>query len=203
MNTETCLKKLQYIGTLAFATVDVFGAPQVRNVSAIHYEDDALYFFTARGKNFCEELLADGRVQILGLTKFKEMIRLSGRAVAVPEAEQEKWIGTIFDEQPYLANVYPGETRDIGIVFCVRDAAIEYFNLGQHPIFRESYTLGKGTVSPKGYVITGGCIGCGTCAKGCPQGCILEGSPYRIQAEHCLHCGRCAAHCPADAIRRL
>ena len=42
MNTETCLKKLQYVGTLAFATVDASGAPQVRNVSAIHYADDGL-----------------------------------------------------------------------------------------------------------------------------------------------------------------
>ena len=33
-------------------------------------------------------------------------------------------------EQPYLANVYPGETREIGIVFEIRDGAIEYFHLG-------------------------------------------------------------------------
>lgn len=52
MNLETCLKKLQLVGVLAFATVDSNGAPQIRNISAIHYEPDALYFFTARGKNF-------------------------------------------------------------------------------------------------------------------------------------------------------
>ena len=38
---------------LAFATVDSQGNPQVRNISAIHYEPEALYFFTARGKDFC------------------------------------------------------------------------------------------------------------------------------------------------------
>lgn len=64
MDLETCLKKLEYVGVLAFATVDEKGAPQIRNISAIHYEKDGLYFFTARGKNFCKELLADGRVQI-------------------------------------------------------------------------------------------------------------------------------------------
>ena len=58
MDAKTCLKKLGYVGTLAFATVDEFGNPQVRNVSAIHYEEDALCFYTAQGKNFCRELKA-------------------------------------------------------------------------------------------------------------------------------------------------
>ena len=84
MDAETCLKKLQYVGVLAFATVDAQGNPQVRNISAIHYEPDALYFFTARGKDLCRELLADGRVQILAYTRYKEMIRLSAKAVPVP-----------------------------------------------------------------------------------------------------------------------
>ena len=55
MDAETCLKKLQYAGVLAFATVDAQGNPQVRNISAIHYEPEALYFFTARGKDFCRK----------------------------------------------------------------------------------------------------------------------------------------------------
>lgn len=53
MDLATCLKKMQLVGVLAFATVDSDGAPQVRNISAIHYEDNALYFYTARGKNNC------------------------------------------------------------------------------------------------------------------------------------------------------
>ena len=51
MDLSTCLKKMKLVGVLAFATVDSTGAPQIRNISAIHYEPDALYFFTARGKN--------------------------------------------------------------------------------------------------------------------------------------------------------
>ena len=57
MDLQTCLKKMQLVGVLAFATVDSDGAPQIRNISAIHYEENALYFFTARGKNFCRELM--------------------------------------------------------------------------------------------------------------------------------------------------
>lgn len=201
MDAKTCLQKLQYVGVLAFATTDAGGNPQVRNISAIHYEPDAMYFFTARGKDFCQELLADGRVQILGYTRFKEMIRLSARAVPVTEDQQKHWMDVIFQEQPYLSNVYPGTTREIGIVFEIRQGWIEYFNLGVRPIFRECYNIGD-RPRIKGYEITDQCIGCGTCARNCPQGCITPGQPYKIAQEHCLHCGNCREHCPVSAVIR-
>lgn len=200
MNLQTCLDKLQYVGVLNFATVAEDGSPQIRNISAIHYEEDGLYFFTARGKDFCRQLLDDGRVQILGYTRYKEMIRLSGMAYPVEDDMQRTWIDTIFAEQPYLANVYPDNTREIGIVFAVKDAEVEYFNLGVHPIFRETYSMGSAETKEKGYHITEKCIGCGTCARHCPQKCIVEGKPYQIEQNHCLHCGNCMEHCPVQAV---
>ena len=44
MDLQGCLEKLRYVGVLNFATVDEDGAPQIRNISAIHYEKDGLYF---------------------------------------------------------------------------------------------------------------------------------------------------------------
>lgn len=202
MDAKTCIEKLKRVGVLSFATVDSKGNPQIRCISAIHFEKDSFYFFTARGKDFCGELLENGKVQILAYTRFKEMIRLSAKAEPAPESEQEEKINTIFAEQPYLSNVYPGDTRKIGIIFEIRNAEIEYFNLGVKPIFRESYTLGEGTLSEKGYVISDSCIGCGKCQRGCPQQCITSGTPYRIQQEHCLHCGNCYENCPVKAVRR-
>ena len=146
--------------------------------------------------------MEDGRVQILCYTKYKEMIRLSGRAYAVEDSEQEKWRDMIFEEQPYLANVYPGNTRNIGIVFCIDTAEVEYFNLGVNPIFREKYRLGSVTIKEKGYFITESCIGCGTCKRNCPQRCIEEGLPYVINQNHCLHCGNCYENCPVNAVER-
>lgn len=202
MDAQTCLKKLKYVGVLSFATADSAGNPQVRNISAIHYEPDAIYFFTARGKNFSKELLETGKVQVLGYTRYKEMIRLTGTVTPVPADEQETWRNRIFSEQPYLANVYPRNTRNIGIIFCIKDMAIEYFHLGVYPIFRESYVIGNGKILPKGYYITHDCISCGKCARVCPQGAIEIGKPSVIHGEHCLHCGNCFENCPVLAIQR-
>lgn len=96
MDAKACLEKLKLVGVLSFATVDDKVAPQIRCISAIHFEDESFYFFTARGKNFCRELLSDGRVQILAYTRFKEMIRLSAKAVPVSDERQEACIDTIF-----------------------------------------------------------------------------------------------------------
>lgn len=71
MNVQTCFEKLKESKVLSFATVDLSGNPQIRCVSAVHYETDYLYFFTAKGKAFCEELLSNSNVQILAHTEKK------------------------------------------------------------------------------------------------------------------------------------
>jgi uncharacterized pyridoxamine 5'-phosphate oxidase family protein/Pyruvate/2-oxoacid:ferredoxin oxidoreductase delta subunit len=206
MDKETCMQKMQLVGVLAFATVDEDNKPQVRNISAIHYEKDAIYFYTAKGKNFCRELLANENVQILAYTRFKEMIRMSAKAIPVADNEQEYWKNVIFTEQPYLENVYPGETKDIGIMFVIRNAEIEYFNLGVNPIFRETYILGNTEIHEKGYhILADQCIGCGKCMRGCPQRCITQNETKKciIEKTNCLHCGRCKTVCPVQAIERI
>lgn len=202
MDVETCLKKLGYVGVLDFATVDEDGAPQVRNISAIHYEGMTLYFLTARGKSFARQLKADGRVQILGYTKYKETIRLSGRAVEVPEEERLHWRNVLYSEQPYLENVYPGETKNIDTIFRISDYTVEYFCLSTRPITREVFAVGNAAIKKKGYFISADCIGCGTCRTVCPQNCIEEGEPFRILENHCLQCGNCYENCPAEAVKR-
>lgn len=50
------------------------------------------------------------------------------------------------------------------------------------------------------------CIGCGTCAKICPEGCVKMTKADNKQKpdtdyDFCKGCGLCAAECPVRAIK--
>ena len=50
------------------------------------------------------------------------------------------------------------------------------------------------------YVISGGCIACGTCIGECPVEAFSEGDIYSINPDVCTDCGTCADVCPSEAI---
>ena len=56
MNTQKCLEILREVKDVAFATVDESGMPQVRIIDVMIIEEEKLYFCTARGKDFYQQL---------------------------------------------------------------------------------------------------------------------------------------------------
>ncbi|MPN34933.1 NAD(P)H-quinone oxidoreductase subunit I, chloroplastic [bioreactor metagenome] len=161
-------------------------------------ENETLYFVTARGKDFHKQLLGSGKVAITGLTKNYESIRLMGEAYKVEQ--QKQWLDRVFEENTVMNEIYPNDSRYILDVFAIDEGEMEYFNLSESPIYRESFSLNKSEIVEKGFYITDQCVGCDKCRKNCPQQCITEGEPYFINHNNCLHCGLCYENCPIEAI---
>lgn len=200
MTAKECLQILREIKDVAFATTDLNGSPQVRIIDVMLVENNKLYFCTARGKSFYEELMLKNETSIVGINKNYQMIRLKGKVEKL--ANQHKWIDKIFNENPSMSSVYPGESRYILEPFCIANGWIEFFDLSKEPIYRKSFPMGEGKVEEKGFFITKGCIGCGKCSDTCPQKCITKNEKYEIHQDNCLHCGLCFELCPVGAVER-
>lgn len=173
MTSQQCLQILRTVKDVAFASVDAQGDPQVRIIDVMLIEEERLYFCTARGKDFYQQLIAHPRIAIVGMNKDFQMVCLSGEARHLDD--QKYWIDRIFAENPSMCDVYPGDSRYILEAFCIDAGELSFFDLGRAPIEREQLPLGDGTPALNGFV---------------------------IQDAHCLHCGLCQERCPMQAIKK-
>jgi uncharacterized pyridoxamine 5'-phosphate oxidase family protein/NAD-dependent dihydropyrimidine dehydrogenase PreA subunit len=201
MNAQDCLQTLRDIKDVSFATVDQEGHPQIRIIDVMLVRDGALYFCTSRGKDFHAQLMRDPHVAIVGMTHDFKMVRLAGEVRFVTD-DPHAWIDRIFEQNPSMDDVYPGRSRYVLDPFVIDNGSVEIFDLGVSPIYRQTFSLGGAPTHPQGFQITDACIGCGTCARNCPQQCITPGKPFAIAQEHCLHCGLCYENCPVQAIEK-
>ncbi len=57
---------------------------------------------------------------------------------------------------------------------------------------------------PQIHWLEGRCIGCHTCLKVCPNGCLSDsGQGIVIDRQRCQGCGTCASQCPSNALELL
>ena len=76
--SSTCLNILREIKDVAFATVDENNQSQVRIIDVMLVEDNKLYFCTAREKDFYKQLKIIHTLQLRGMNKEYQMVRLNG-----------------------------------------------------------------------------------------------------------------------------
>lgn len=177
------------------ATVDKEGHPHSRIINIMIASDEGMYIVTSKGKPFYEQLVQTGEIALSAMCPDCQSLKFTGKVKIVGK----EWLERVFEDNPGMNEVYPGETRLILDAFLIYEGCGEWFDLLHHPISRETFSYGT-EEEKTGFEIRESCIGCGECKKVCPQGCILEGTPYYIQPEHCLHCGACREVCPADAV---
>jgi uncharacterized pyridoxamine 5'-phosphate oxidase family protein len=194
--SKKALTLLREIKSVTFATVNN-GQPAARIIDVMLVEEDGLYFLTARGKAFYTQLETTRKIAICGMDKNYVSVRLVGD---IKFCNSRSIIDRIFEHNPMMNDLYPGEKGDILEGFHLYRGKGEIFDLSIEPPKRERFAFGGERVNPSGYRITVKCTACGLCLDACPVDVISEGDVYLIDGYHCLECGRCAEICPEDAI---
>ncbi len=182
------------------ATLNEAGHPETRVIDMMLYDEQGLYFLTAKGKNFYHQLQEQGYISLSG-TRDKRAVRFNG---FVRNIGQKK-LTEIFMENPYMAKIYPTGTQKALEVFQIYQGTGEYFDISDPShIERDDFALGESSLRQLGYAVGPECIGCWKCLSICPQQCIAVRQDGRasIDRHHCLSCGRCAEICPVQAIQK-
>jgi uncharacterized pyridoxamine 5'-phosphate oxidase family protein len=190
------LSLLREIKSVTFATLNG-NDPAARIADVMLFEEDGLYFVTARGKPFYRQLMEHPRIAVCGMNKDYVSVRLTGDIQACGD---RKIVDRVFLFNPVLNDLYPGEKRDILEAFRVFRGKGEIFDLSVEPPRRERFSFGGETMNPPGFRITDHCTACGACAVACPVQAISEGEAYSIEGGRCLECGSCLEVCPMEAI---
>ncbi len=187
------------IHSTTIATIGSDGHPQTRIIDMMLWDEQGLYFLTAKGKAFYTQLMEQKYIA-LSATKDKMSVSLRGK---IKNIGNEK-LDEIFIKNTYMQKIYPDDTRAALEVFCLYEASGEYFDISDPShIVRDSIEIGHPTVVTTGYFVGNACIGCKLCYSVCPQKCIdISTKPVVIDQNHCLHCGRCAEICPKQTIEK-
>lgn len=190
---------VEEIHSTTVATIGNDGHPQTRVIDMMYYDEEGVYFLTAKGKAFYEQLLEQKYIAV-SATKDKKAVSLRGMVKNIGK----KNLDIMFEKNPYMKEIYPGDTREVLDVFCLYEAQGEYFDISvPSNIIRKSIRIGDAQEVQTGYYVGKDCIGCKLCYSVCPQKCIdIAQKPVVIEQNHCLHCGRCAQICPKQTIEK-
>lgn len=195
MDKQEFLSNIIKIHSVSVATIDMQGKPSSRIIDMMYIEDDCLYFLTARGKNFYNEIKSNNYIA-LSCQKYNKAYSLKGYVKQV----EHKYLDILFNHNRYMWGTYPKETRHILEVFKIYKWSGEYFDVTSKPITRISFTHNMEGLKTGNYIVNDKCINCKKCFKVCPQKCIKFTDKAKIVEENCLKCGACKEICPVQAI---
>ena len=164
---------VENIHSTTIATIGADGHPQTRVIDMMLYDEQGVYFLTAKGKAFYAQIMEQGYIA-LSATKDKISISLRGK---IKNIGSEK-LDEIFEKNTYKQSIYPGDTRSALEAFCLYEADGECFDISDPAhIVRDSFTIGKAAQETPGYYVGEGCIGCKLCELRCPDFAIEVAHP--------------------------
>ena len=119
------------IHTMIVATVDEEGLPTTRAIDIMLVDEEGLYFITALGKAFYQQLMQKPYVAMTGMTGGAGT--LEKKALSIRGKVRNRGIerlGEVFEKNPYMAEIYPTEaSREALVVFQLYEGSGEFFDL--------------------------------------------------------------------------
>ena len=144
MNAEQYLKVLvEEIHTAVVATVDGEGLPVTAAIDMMDFDENGLYFLTAKGKSFYDRLTKRGYIALTAVKGADTMtsVAVSVRGKVKEIGESNLW--RLFEKNPYMRDIYPTEeSRRALTVFKLYEGNGEWFDLSKKPIERASFSFG-------------------------------------------------------------
>lgn len=193
---------VKQIHTTVVATVDENSTPVTCDIDMMDFDENGLYFLTAKGKSFYKRLSSNPNVALTGMKGSDTM-----STVAISVKGKVKEIGSgklldLFEKNSYMKDIYPTDAARTALtVFQLYEGTGEILNLSKLPPERTEFTIGEAKTIEDGYFVSDKCIGCKICYSRCPQKSIdITVKPVVIDQKHCIRCGNCYEICPARAI---
>lgn len=197
METMNYLRILvEGIHSTIVATLDEGSHPITRCIDMMLYDEKGIYFLTAKGKNFCHQLMEQKYISLSGI-KGQRCVSFSGKVRNIGREKLEE----IFLKNAYMQKIYPEGTREPLEVFQIYEGQGNFFDLSDPShIQRGTFSLGEAK-KESGYFVTEKCIDCQKCLSLCPQKCIqMVDRKALIEQNRRLHCGARFSICPVKAI---
>ena len=128
---------VEEIHSTVIATVDDNGLPVTCAIDIMDFDENGLYFLTAKGKGFYSRLK---KQNFIALTGMRGEDTLSCAAVSVRGKIREVGatrLPTLFQKNPYMNEIYPTvESMSALTVFQLYEGSGEWFDLSKKPIER-------------------------------------------------------------------
>ena len=116
------MTKMDYLELLAdeihsttVATIGSDGHPQTRIIDMMYYDEEGVYFLTAKGKAFYDQLMEQQYVAI-SATKDKIAVSLRGKIKNI----EKKNLDIMFEKNPYMKKIYPIRKTQSKCFGCMR-----------------------------------------------------------------------------------
>ena len=139
-NTDYFAYLVDEIHSVIAATTDENGLPVTCAIDIMDWDENGLYFLTAKGKNFYRRLKQQKYITLTGMkgedTMSSTALSIRGNVV---ELGAER-LPRLFQKNSYMHQIYPtAESVAALTVFQIYAGSGEWFDLSKKPIERDSF----------------------------------------------------------------